>query len=74
MNKILLCLIQGRNKELNYKLNHRICKLPLESYPSWNFELSRDDRIMLISVGTNSMNQWLEKGPRTLQLSRRNSI
>lgn len=74
MNKIVMSLIQGRNKELYTKWSHRICRLPLESYPAWNFELSRDDRLMLISVGLKSMNQWLNVGPRRIQLSRRNSI
>jgi hypothetical protein len=74
MNKIVMSLIQGRNKELYTKWSHRICRLPLESYPAWNFELSRDDRLMLISVGLKSMNQWLNIGPRRIQLSRRNSI
>jgi NTE family protein len=59
MNKVLLCLIQGRNKEVYENWSHKICRISIDHYPSWNFELSRDDRVMLLGLGKITIEKWL---------------
>ena len=72
MNKILLCLIQGRNQEVYRQWSHKICRIAIDHYPSWNFELSREDRLMLLSIGRKTIETWIQTAPN-VRLSRRHS-
>ena len=60
INAIFACLIHGRNEAKLAKWSHRIIRIPVDEYPSWNFEASRADREMLLSKGETATLAWIE--------------
>jgi len=61
MNAIFACLTHGRNVAKLAKWTHRIIRIPVDDYPSWNFEASRTDREMLMSKGHDAAMAWLKE-------------
>jgi predicted acylesterase/phospholipase RssA len=59
MNAVLNCFIHSRNKEVMDRWNHIILRIPADNYPSWNFEASREDRLMLLNIGMKATKEWL---------------
>jgi len=59
MKAVFDCLIHSRNEEVMTRWNHHILRISTGNYPSWNFEASREDRLMLLNVGAKSTNNWL---------------
>jgi NTE family protein len=59
MNSILTCLTYGRNDTMLYNWSHKIMRIPVDDYPSWNFEASRGDREMLLNTGQKTASIWL---------------
>ena len=74
MNSIFSCLIHSRNEEQLKKWSHRILKISVDEYPSWNFEASREDRMMLLSKGSESALQWCNHTRCSRRLERRHSL
>jgi len=74
MNAIFACLIHSRNEEHLKKWSHRILKISVDEYPSWNFEASREDRIMLLSKGTESALNWCNDKACSRIIERRVSL
>jgi predicted acylesterase/phospholipase RssA len=75
VNSILSCLTHSRNDECLKKWDHKILKISVDEYPSWNFEASRDDRTALLNKGRESALEWCKNsmvGSRVI--SRRVSI
>lgn len=60
VNSIFSCLIHSRNQDCLKKWDHRILKISVDTYPSWNFEASREDRSMLLKMGYESARKWLK--------------
>ena len=60
MGSILDCLIHSRNESVISKWEHKIVRIPVDDIESWNFEISRDERLDLVKRGKCSMNSWLE--------------
>ena len=73
MNSVFSCLIHTRNQDLLELWNHHIIRIPIDNYPSWNFEASREDREMLMNLGSNTVVKWLAK-PSAKKISRRHSF
>jgi NTE family protein len=59
MNSIIACLTHVRNDSVLDTWSHMILKIPIDEYPSWNFEISRDDRFMLLETGITAARKWL---------------
>jgi predicted acylesterase/phospholipase RssA len=59
MNAVLNCFIHSRNKEVMDRWSHIILRIPTDNYPSWNFEASREDRLMLLNIGIKATKEWL---------------
>lgn len=74
MNSIFSCLIHSRNEEQLNKWSHRILKISVDEYPSWNFEASREDRMMLLSKGSESALKWCNDKTFTRHIERRYSL
>lgn len=73
MRSVMGCLIHQNNEELLVKWNHLIIRIPVDEFPSWNFEASREDRQMLLQKGIEATNAWLAKPPSAAG-KRRSSI
>jgi len=73
MRSVMGCLIHQNNEALLLKWNHLIIRIPVDEFPSWNFEASREDRLMLLQKGIDATKAWLAKPPRPL-MQRRSSI
>jgi predicted acylesterase/phospholipase RssA len=61
VNAMFACLTHGRNDAKLTKWAHRIIRIPVDDYPSWNFEASRADREMLLSKGRLAAIAWLKE-------------
>jgi predicted acylesterase/phospholipase RssA len=75
MASIFSCLTHSRNEDVTSKWEHKIMRIPINGVQSWNFEISRDERLNLVKNGKNSMSSWLElKSCGSRRLERRLSI
>jgi predicted acylesterase/phospholipase RssA len=61
VNSLFSSLVHSRNEDCLKKWRHKIIYIPAKEYPSWNFEASREDRIMLMKIGSDSASKWLNK-------------
>jgi len=59
MKAVFDCLTHSRNEEVMVRWKHNILRIPTGNYPSWNFEASREDRLMLLAAGVKSTKAWL---------------
>jgi NTE family protein len=59
MKAVFDCLVHSRNEDVMEKCKHRIMRISIGNYPSWNFEASREDRLMLLNTGIKSTKAWL---------------
>jgi predicted acylesterase/phospholipase RssA len=59
MKAVFDCLIHSRNQEVMTRWKHHILRIPTGNFPSWNFEASREDRLMLFNAGAKSTRAWL---------------
>ena len=74
INSILCTLVQYRNEHITTRWKHRILRVPVDEYASWNFEASRDDRKMLLEKGESASEKWVECiGSFSRKISRRHS-
>ena len=64
MNSIFACLTHRRNDTVLAKWSHKIMRIPVDDYPSWNFEASRADREMLLEKGKISAEEWITDSHR----------
>lgn len=60
MGSIFSCLTHSRNESVINKWEHKIMRIPIDGVQSWNFEISRDERLSLVQAGKESMVRWLE--------------
>jgi predicted acylesterase/phospholipase RssA len=59
MKAVFDCLVHSRNEEVMARWKHHILRISIGNYPSWNFEASREDRLMLFTAGAKSTKAWL---------------
>jgi len=57
---VISSLIHSRNDDVVSKWNHKIIRIPVDDFSSLNFEISREERILLIKRGSESSREWLE--------------
>ena len=60
MGSIFSCLTHSRNEDVINKWKHKIMRIPVDGVQSWNFEISRDERLELVQKGKESMSGWLQ--------------
>lgn len=60
MGAIFASLPHFRNESVMSKWSHKIIRIPVDEFPSWNFEISRDDRLQLVKRGGDTLKQWLQ--------------
>jgi predicted acylesterase/phospholipase RssA len=58
MGAIFSCLTHSRNESVIRKWEHKIMRIPVDGIQSWNFEISREDRLRLVQRGKEAMNTW----------------
>lgn len=74
MKAVFDCLTHSRNDDVMERWKHNIMRIPTGNYPSWNFEASREDRLMLLAAGIKSTKAWLLNPLATARtILRRNS-
>jgi len=69
MNAILASLTRSKNDIVVETWNHTILRIPVDEFSSWNFEASREDRVMLLTKGIEAATKWLashKSGARTI--------
>lgn len=59
MNAILNSLSKGKYDLILMKWNHKILRVPVDDFPSWNFEADRKDREMLLTKGVIAATEWV---------------
>jgi predicted acylesterase/phospholipase RssA len=74
MNSVLSSIVQIRLQNLMKHWPHKLLLVPVEEYPSWNFELCREDRLMLLRKGGDAAEAWIRSPPTRPLASRRHSI
>ncbi len=75
MHAIIRCMKSTRAKELEDSWSHKICKIPVQGYPAWNFQASIEDKKMLLNIGKQTMETWiLSEKHQSRYIQRRNSI
>jgi predicted acylesterase/phospholipase RssA len=75
MGSIFSCLTHSRNEDVISKWKHKIMRIPVDDVQSWNFEISRDERLSLVKKGKASMLRWLQlKSSGSRRIERRLSI
>jgi predicted acylesterase/phospholipase RssA len=57
---VISSLLQSRNDDVVRKWDHKIIRIPVNDFSSLNFEISREERILLIKRGSESCRKWLE--------------
>lgn len=60
INSLFTSLIHSRNAEFLKKWEHKILRIPIDNYPSWNFEISREDRLILLKKGALAGHNWIK--------------
>ena len=72
---IISTITRSKNEELLKKWAHKILRIPIDDYPSWNFEASRKDRSMLLQKGIEAAKGWIQTiSVCSRKIHRRNSI
>ena len=75
INCLVKCIKTTKPKEQENRWGHRICRIPLQEYPAWNFQASLEDKKMLLATGITSMTEWLKSDTnKSRKCLRRNSL
>lgn len=59
MDALLKCVRKTKAKDSEHLWAHKICRIPIQDYPAWNFQASSEDKLMLLTTGKESMTEWL---------------
>ena len=59
MKAIFACLVHSRHENLINKWKHKVILIPVSGFQSWDFEISRKDRSLLVQRGVGAMTKWL---------------
>lgn len=59
MDALLKCVRKTKAKDFEHLWAHKICRIPIQDYPAWNFQASAEDKLMLLNAGIQSMTEWL---------------
>jgi len=74
LSGIISTITRSRNEEFMKKWGHKILRVPVDEYPSWNFEASRNDRAMLFQKGRDAATEWIQNiYSASRKIERRNS-
>jgi predicted acylesterase/phospholipase RssA len=60
MESIFSSLVHSRNENVISKWNHKIIRIPVDEVTSWNFEISREERLVLVEKGKTTTDIWLK--------------
>lgn len=60
MESIFACLVHSRNENVISMWEHKIIRIPVDDIQSWNFEISRDERLYLVQKGKLAITNWLQ--------------
>lgn len=70
VNSIFSSILHIHNENMIKKWSHKIIRIPVDEFSSWNFEASRDDRITLIKKGLEACEKWLLNKPNGIDRAR----
>lgn len=74
-NSIFSSILHIHNETVIQKWSHKIIRIPVDEFSSWNFEASREDRQILIKKGIDATINWLQaKGHGSRKILRRHSF
>jgi predicted acylesterase/phospholipase RssA len=74
-NSIFSSMLNGQNEKIISRWEHKIVRLPVDEFPSWNFEASREDKLNLLKKGYQTMASWVASSDTGFRrVSRRYSI
>ena len=59
MDSLLKCMRKSTAKDFESLWAHKICRIPIQDYPAWNFQASAEDKVMLLTTGKKVMLEWL---------------
>lgn len=75
MSSIFSCLIHSRHENMLSKWHSSIIKIPIYNTASWDFEISREQRIELVKNGYEAGLQWISnKYAGAHKILRRHSV
>jgi predicted acylesterase/phospholipase RssA len=75
ISSIFSSILHINNQATIKKWSHKILRIPVDEFPSWNFEVSRGDRIVLIKKGVEATEKWILNSRNTLKIIlRRHSV
>jgi predicted acylesterase/phospholipase RssA len=75
ISSIFSSILHINNQAVIKKWSHKILRIPVDEFPSWNFEVSREDRIILIKKGIEATKKWILNARNSLKLIlRRHSV
>lgn len=75
VNSIFSSILHIHNENVIQKWKHKIIRIPVDDFSSWNFEASRDDRLMLIKKGSDATKKWLSNNSSSSRIIlRRHSV
>lgn len=59
VSSIFSSILHIHNETVIKKWSDKIIRIPVDEFPSWNFEASREDKTMLIKKGVEATKQWI---------------
>lgn len=75
MSSLFSCLIHSRHEQILSKWDSNIIKIPVYNTASWDFEISREQRIELVKNGYKAGLKWISKKyAGTRKILRRHSL
>jgi len=75
MSSLFSCLIHSRHEQILSKWDSNIIKIPVYNTASWDFEISREQRIELVKNGYEAGLKWISKKyAGTRKILRRHSL
>ena len=68
--QIFACIFMPRIRDISATLSERTIQLPLGDFPSWNFEATKEERLILIQAAAKTTEEFFERRNRIKPLRR----
>ena len=74
INSVFSCLIHSRHENVLKNLESNIIRIDIDNVASWDFEISREQRIKLFKDGYESGLNWISNKNKMNKITRRHSV